>query len=276
MKKIVQPNNSRGVGFPRLFLSSSISVMEQASKFGRQWSKQTFANYGKYKGKGSLKSGAFANRIASLKDFGLIEVVDDLITRTPLTDKILNPINDKERKGAIEEAFLNATVFKQLVDTVKKGDELSKDEIAAYAVNQLHVSRASKDKFLTSFIQSGQYAGMVKKLENGNIKIEIPSEPQSANQTTLTSTVDRLTEHSPKTQAVLNPDVATTLGTRKAGMSWEVNLLIRFNLNANPKMFQEMTALVLKAESLAKTFRAQEGKGTKEENGQPTDNESEA
>lgn len=262
--QIMNKGGKRGSGFPKLLLSSAVSIIENVSKFGRQWTRQTFANYGTRKGKGSVKSGAFTIRLASLKDYGLIEITDELISRTKLADKIVNPISEKEKKEAIKEAFLNANLFKQLMDTITEGEELSKEEIAAFAVNQMGVSRSSKDKFISSFIQSGKYAGKVIETEDGNIKL-VYSSNKPHNTIQSQGNIDEPLATSPKAQKPLYLDSATNLGTRKFGSQWEINLSIRFDMETNQELFKEITDMVLKADYLAKKFSDQEKKIKKEE-----------
>lgn len=268
---------TRGRSFPVLFLSGAVDVMIQASKFGKQWSKESFASYGTKKGKSSVISGAFRNRLASLNEYGLIKYEKDLIVRTELADRIVNPINQDERNQALKEAFLKPTIFKSIIDEVKHGEELERDKIIRKAITDYKISRNSKDRFIASFVESGKYAGLIKTLENGNVIIDdtvTPSNPL----------IVKVSEEPQKPQ--LNPidNIAVgfdlldssgiKLGSKKQGKGWDLNLLIRFNLNADADLFKEITDLVLKAEMLSKRFEDLELKEKEGPHEQSSDNKS--
>lgn len=153
--------SERGKGFPRLTLNSAVKIIDAASKFGKAWPKEQFAGFGSQSGAGSARSGAFAARVASLKDYGLVTSTKDTVTITELGVRVAKPVTEQERSNAIEEAFLNVVPFRSLYDGLEAGVELSLDQVAQYAVFNLGVSRESKDKFVSVFIDSGKYVGLV-------------------------------------------------------------------------------------------------------------------
>lgn len=160
----------RGKGFPRLSLSGAVQIMDSASKFGKTWKREQFAGFGAKGGAGSAKSGAFAARVSSLRDYSLIISDKESIASTDLAQKITKPINQQEREESIKQAFLSVVTFGDMYDNLDKKVQLPKDQLASYAVNNLGVARESKDKFVNVFIDSGGYAGLVEhNKESGSV-----------------------------------------------------------------------------------------------------------
>lgn len=153
--------SERGKGFPRLTLYSAVKIIDAAAKFGKTWTKEQFAGFGSQSGAGSAKSGAFAVRVASLRDYGLVTSTKESIAITELGMRVAKPVTDSERSEAIKEAFLNVAPFRSLYEGLETDAELSLDHVAQYAVYNLGVSRESKDKFVSVFIDSGKYVGFV-------------------------------------------------------------------------------------------------------------------
>lgn len=151
----------RGTGFPRINLSTGVQVMDAASKFGKVWKKDTFATYGGKSNASSAKSGAFKSRLAALKEFGLIRVEADDVYATDLANEITKPISEEERLAGIRKAFLSVGTFTELFNSLEGGVALPKAKVIEYAVHNLGVSRESKDRFISSFIESGKYVGVV-------------------------------------------------------------------------------------------------------------------
>lgn len=154
--------SERGKGFPRLSLSGAVKIIDTASKFGKTWPKEQFAGFGSQTGAGSAKSGAFAVRVASLRDYGLITSTKEVVSITNLGTKISKPVTDSERDDAIRQAFLSVAPFKDLYDGLESDTELSRDQVAQYAVFTLGVSRESKEKFINVFVDSGKFVGLVR------------------------------------------------------------------------------------------------------------------
>lgn len=151
----------RGKGFPRISLSSAIQIIDSASKFGKEWNKETFATYGAKNNAGSAKSGAFLSRLSALKEYGLITTDKNSVVITELGTTIAKPISESERADAIKKAFLLVGTFSDLFNSLEGGEKLPKERVIEYAVHNLGISRDSKDRFINCFIDSGKYVGLV-------------------------------------------------------------------------------------------------------------------
>jgi hypothetical protein len=154
--------SERGKGFPRLSLSSAVQIIEAASKFGRSWKKEQFAGFGAKNNAGSVTSGAFAARISSLRDYGLVVSDKESVNLTELGLTISKPITVVEREESIRKAFLSVGTFADLYASFDDSIALPIDKIAEHAVYNLGVSRDSKDKFVKNFIDSGEFVKLVK------------------------------------------------------------------------------------------------------------------
>lgn len=167
----------RGTGFPRINLSTAVQIMDAASKFGKVWKKDTFATYGGKSNAGSATSGAFKSRLAALKEFGLIRAEGDDIYPTDLANQITKPISEEERLNGIRNAFLSVGTFSDLYTSLEGGAALPKARVVEYAVHNLGVSRESKDKFISSFVESGKYVGIVDFSKDSDVLTLIKSSP---------------------------------------------------------------------------------------------------
>lgn len=170
----------RGKGFPRINLSSAVQIMDAASKFGKSWKKEQFAGFGAKSGAGSAKSGAFAARVSALKDYGLVVGDKESIASTELAQRLTKPINADEREQAVKKAFLSVATFNDLYMSFDANEALPRDKVAEHAVFQLGISRDSKDKFVNVFIDSGEYAGLVKYDKESQSVILLPSDDSDA------------------------------------------------------------------------------------------------
>jgi len=166
----------RGKGFPRISLSSAVQIMDAASKFGKSWKKEQFAGFGAKSGAGSAKSGAFVARVSALKDYGLIVGDKESIASTELAQRLTKPINAVEREQAVKKAFLSVATFNDLYVSFDANEALPRDKVAEHAVFQLGISRDSKDRFVNVFIDSGEYAGLVKYDKESQSVTLLPSD----------------------------------------------------------------------------------------------------
>lgn len=256
----------RGEGFPRLSLPSAIVIMEKASKYGRQWTRDQFASFSSKSGGGSAKSGAFNRRIASLRDFGLIQTSGVMIVRTDLTDQIVKPIKPEERESAIRQAFLNVEIFRIIVETVEHDADLSKNDVAEMAVKQLGISRTAKDTFVSSFVESGELAGIVREIDKETIQIFL-SEGRSGPNVTASSQESSLKSSPigrdipPVGSTTSIADVgSTTFSARRAGKTWDLQIQVRSSLSVNPEVIAKIVRLIQDGEQIAKSLKEMEDK----------------
>lgn len=251
----------RGKGFPRLSLSSAVKIIETASKFGKSWSKEQFAGFGSQSGAGSAKSGAFANRVAALKDYGLITATKENISLTDLSIQIAKPVTEDERDKAITQAFMNVEVFKKLFESLEAGEELSLDQVAQSAVFTLGISRDSKDKFLNVFIDSGRLVHLVvHNKERSTITLARIGElsqkqNESASDETNESLPRGLMTQPTQINSISQPaDIVrpvTEQGVNYAGEGWTLNVLLKTSMRLEPDTRTKVRDLIEAADLLS-------------------------
>lgn len=163
MKKEAKKIRLKSPKFPAMALDKAIEVIKEASKLGKSFQQETFASFGlRRDAKGSTKSGAFLRRIAALKYFGLIEAKGNQIELTKITDLILYPKDDQERVEAIKESFLRPILFKKLYDAIEKEVPIKKEYLASMAVREYGITPKAVEVFVSSFINSAKFAGLLK------------------------------------------------------------------------------------------------------------------
>ena len=259
----------RGKGFPRLSLGSAVKIIETASKFGKTWPKEQFAGFGSQSGAGSAKSGAFANRVAALKDYGLIATSKDSVTLTDLSIQIAKPVTKEERTKAIYQAFMNAEIFKKLFDGLDPGEELPLDQVAQYAVFTLGVSRESKDKFLSVFIDSGRFVNLVKhNKEKSTITLAqvTPNKEQPQPDTnepaedqkkdgTLTPAMPIVqsigSDSEPVTQTGFSSRPTTEQGVNYSGDGWILTVLLKTSMRLDANTRKKVRDIIEAADILS-------------------------
>jgi hypothetical protein len=181
MSDQVEPSGGhrqRGIGFPSLPLDEAARVVKSAGKYGRSHSDAGFAGY---LGHNTTNSGPFRSKMASLRDWGLIERPTD--GQVPLTDlghHLAHPSSTEDETSLLREAFFNATPFAGIYNESAKETDLSLEFIGNRAVTALGVSAQGKQRFADSFARSVVAAGLGRRDTKGMIQL-IPSgvEPES-------------------------------------------------------------------------------------------------
>lgn len=169
VKTVDVPKNTRGKSpkFPAIGLNKAVEVVEWASKHGISFKRETFATFGSRRDtKGSAKSGAFIRRIAALKYFGLIEEKGGQIELTELTKRIIFPKDEAEKKKALIESFLGPELFKSLYEATSKNTSIRKGDLANIAVREYGITPQAKGDFISSFINSAEFAGLLNHSDN--------------------------------------------------------------------------------------------------------------
>src|SRR4051794_23141237 len=99
----------RGTGFPSFPLDEAHKAIKNAAKYGRVPADAAFAGY---LGPDTTNSGPFRTKMASLRDWGLVERPSD--GQVPITDlghRLAHPDSDEQELGLLREAFFNAVPF---------------------------------------------------------------------------------------------------------------------------------------------------------------------
>jgi hypothetical protein len=107
----------------------------------------------------SANNGAFVNRVAASKLFGLIEGGPTHRTITQLAQKILMPIRDTDPRQGLVEAFMRVPLYSKVYDEYK-GKELPPQFGLKNALRtQFGVTPKRIDRALAALIDSAETAG---------------------------------------------------------------------------------------------------------------------
>src|SRR3977135_206180 len=162
----------RGIGFPSLPLDEAARVIKSAGKYGRLHRHPGFAGY---LGHNTTNSGPFRSKMASLRDWGLIERPSD--GQVPLTDlghHLAHPSSTEDEMRLLRDACFNAGPFAGIYNESAKETALSLEFIGNRAVTALGVSPQGKQRFADSFARSVVVAGLGRRDTKGLIQL-IPS-----------------------------------------------------------------------------------------------------
>ncbi len=268
--------STRSKGFPRLSLKNAVQIMDKAMKYGRNWSKEEFAAFGsKTNTKGSANSGAFAYRLAALKDYGLITSSKEGVLATDLASRIVKPINDDEYAEAVKEAFLNPAVFSEIIETVEHETELSKTAISEKAVRKLGISRDHMSRFAKNFLDSGKLAGIITETDADHFIIKLYSEKPDNVSTTgtdskSTDTTNVVPDAKPDNRIqnttggrdISGSSEASIYGAQHKGQSWQLNLQILVDIRVPASLRTEIRSFVANADTIAdKLYELEESGG---------------
>lgn len=158
-------------------LRGAVDGVKAAGASGADHSRDAFASY---LGHETTNSGGFKRKLASMKDWGLVETRDDRVVITDLGMRIAHPRTDEDERNAIREAFLQAGVFTETYNDLAKGIDLSAERIGSMGVHEHGISPGAKADFARSFVESAVYAGLGHRNADGSIRLAGDSETEAS------------------------------------------------------------------------------------------------
>lgn len=161
-----RPNRKRTTGFPVVPLSEAVQVLRKAGKYGFD---HTLASFASAMGHTSTNSGAFRQRLAAFRDWGLITGRGDTVTMTEVARVLAVSTDEGEVRQALQEAFHNCQVFNGLYEQMAKGEPIDRDGLGAQAVLKLGVAPGKRQTFVKSFMDSVETAQRAKIDGQGNV-----------------------------------------------------------------------------------------------------------
>lgn len=150
----------RGTGFPLMNLGAAVDAIVT---IGRNGANHTHDAASTYLGHSTANSGAFRNKLAALRDWGLIERGDRnrVILSDLAKDLVLKSGEDGERE-LISRAFESCRVFDALYEDSAKSVPMDTHRLRTVAVMRLGVASEQADRFVDNFADSAVYAGLAK------------------------------------------------------------------------------------------------------------------
>ena len=165
------PSRKRGKGFPVVPLSEAAQILKEAGKYGFEHSTASFAVHMGHK---STTSGAFRQRLAAFRDWGLITGRGGMLTMTEVARKIAMPTDDDAERQALQQAFWNCDVFTGLHEGMAKGQPLDRDRVGSQAVHGFDVAPHRAQQFARSFVDSAVAAQLAKIDGQGSLVLLEP------------------------------------------------------------------------------------------------------
>ena len=160
------PIRKRGTGFPVVSLSEAAQILREAGKYGFEHSTASFAAYMGHK---STTSGAFRQRLAAFRDWGLLTGRGETLTMTEIARKIAMPPDEVTELEALQQAFRNCDVFADLHEQMAKNQALDHDRIGNRAVHGLSVAPNRSRLFARSFAESAIAAQLARPEGEGKL-----------------------------------------------------------------------------------------------------------
>lgn len=252
----------KSTGFPVVSLAEAAKILKEAGKYGFDHSTPTFASY---MGHSTTNSGAFRQRLAAFRDWKLIAGRGDSLSMTDIARKIALPPDTATERQALREAFMNSPVFARLYEAMGKDQALDPRNLGSKAVHDFGISPSSKDKFVQSFVESAEAAGLGELTDDGEIVLRsvlddgesdggASAEHELADQASPSDSLAR-----PATAAPTRAQPATRLGSPVVHQAWDIDggsiiFEIRIDKPLPATAFATVGEVVASLEHLAETL----------------------
>lgn len=192
----------RSAGFPLMALQDAVDAVVTAGQNGPDHTQDAFATYLGHK---TTNSGAFRGKLASLRDWGLIERGDrDRVKLSTLAqDLVLAAPDHYEAKDTLLAAFESCRVFGMVYNDSAKNVAMDVARLRTQVLMRYGVASDQVDKFVDSFIKSAVFAGVAET--DGSTVTLLPRNTESIDGYTVQGDYDEV--HSPGPADNVTPDV---------------------------------------------------------------------
>ena len=156
-EQTVTENRKRSAGFPQLPLRESVEAIITIGQHGAKHSQDAAAAY---LGHSTANSGAFRNKLAALRDWGLLARGDrDRVMLSDLAQNLVLQAPDHEdARDLLLAAFESCRVFGMLFHDSAKDTPLDMQRLRTVVVMRHGVTSEHADRFVDSFVESVVYA----------------------------------------------------------------------------------------------------------------------
>ncbi len=180
---------SRSAPYPYVSLKTAIDTITLARQFGEDLTDDHLA------GTGSKASGGYLRKRASLSYYGLVNKNGEIYNLTDLAKRIIFHSSEDEKNEALKEAFLRPDIFNKMFAATQKDIPISVELLGNISIRTYGIQPSVKDHFLSTFIKSGIYVGLIRykesdksfiilqdrqvsKVENNPVEEELLDQPQ--------------------------------------------------------------------------------------------------
>ena len=268
-----RPSQKRGTGFPVVPLSEAARILKEAGKYGFE---HTAASFATCMGHSTANSGAFRQRLAAFRDWGLVTGRGDMLTMTDIARKVAVPTDQAGERLALQQAFNNCDVFVGLYEQVAKGQPLNRERLGAQAVHDYGVAPSSKSKFAKSFVESLVAARLAEVDSQGDVILLESGDCGRANDgdlPSLESTTAEVEEPEPKRRHPNGDRGPSSAAPPSIRQSWpitggEIVLEVRSEEALPATVFGAIGEVVTKLEALSSSLNQAHGSDRADDGGE--------
>ena len=252
-----RPRQKRSTGFPVLPLPEAVRILKEVTKYGFDHTIPALATHMGHK---THNSGSFRERIAALRDWGLITRRDDMFTMTETARMIAMPTDQAMELQSIRQAFKACRVFYTLYEQTAKGQAISREGLKAQAVHECKVSPGRADKFVDSFVRSTMAAELAELDGEGQVILRNRAEDSEV----VEEREHEPGEPSPEQASLITPVAAVpVLQAPTVHQAWpigggEIVLTIRTDGALPAASFEKIGEIVEALEKLATSLSAED------------------
>lgn len=157
--------------YPRYDLEEAIKFIESVNKLGgnKVSAHAVAADMGK-----AVNNSSLTGRLSSAKQFGLLVQDEGKLSVSSLGKEIIFPRGEEEKSGAIQIAFAAPTLYRELIADFSGKILPDKATLGNRLIHDYSIEAAAKDVAAKNFIQSAEYAGVVR---NNILIAQVTSNP---------------------------------------------------------------------------------------------------
>lgn len=127
------------------------------------------ASFAGHMGHKTTNSGAFRQRLAAFRDWGLITGRGDMLTMTEIARQLAMPPDEDAEREALQQAFWNCAVFAGLHEVLAKGQPLDQERIGSRGVHGFGIAPNRAQQFAQSFVESAIAAQLARIDSQGRL-----------------------------------------------------------------------------------------------------------
>jgi hypothetical protein len=157
-------------------LPEATAIIKTAAAHGRQHNLGALAAY---TGHTTANSGPFRQKLAALKDWGLVTVTGETATITDQGMGIALPASAAAELDLLHQAFQGCGIFWDVYRDTAKGILLRPEVIGNNAVTMHGVNAKTRDKFVKSFVDSAVAVGFAERMPTGEIRLAQATQPDT-------------------------------------------------------------------------------------------------
>lgn len=158
---------TRSKSFATFALPNSVALIKKASASGDELKTSALATYA---GHSSHTSGPFKQKLASLREWGLITTNGSGVANlTDIAKELAHPTDEQATNQFLLTAFQNCSIFWNLYRDLAKEMEMETDTVVNHAIKNFGIKPSAKNSFIKSFIDSAEAVKLAERVGNSKV-----------------------------------------------------------------------------------------------------------